>query len=437
MKEIEKIIIIAITLLQLTLNAEVNNISIGAIRWDAWTGSDNLVGDYVNHTLSPERYHYRIPFYGVVQSSDSVTIDATRQDIMDQEISYATYAGIDYWAFLWYPASSGLDQSRMLYYSSKKKSMIHYSLIVEPQHFTVDLSIDSLISEFSDSSYMRVNSGRPLLYFFGYQGIQRDSIDTLRARSIARGFGNPYIVELRVDGNINVLDSLNMDAFSMYASTWLTDGVPYSDLASADVGQWDWMGKSNNKPVVPHVTVGWDKRPRADYYNPDGYNDYNPDYAKSWVQKATASQIVDHIDEAIKWSKNNPTIANAQTVLVYAWNEHDEGGWLCPTLSMYGGTERIETMHNRWNIQVSINNHNKYADDRSMTTITLGNNIFIDIPKGDNIQKISVYNTQGRKVLSSNYYKGIKLDNPNISSGIYIISIKTNSGLFNQQIWFR
>jgi hypothetical protein len=30
-------------------------------------------------------------------------------------------------------------------------------------------------------------------------------------------------------------------------------------------------------------------------------------------------------------------------VLVYAWNEHDEGGWLCPTLNPDGtaNTERL------------------------------------------------------------------------------------------------
>jgi len=30
-------------------------------------------------------------------------------------------------------------------------------------------------------------------------------------------------------------------------------------------------------------------------------------------------------------------------VLIYAWNENDEGGWLIPTLS--GGDARLEAVH--------------------------------------------------------------------------------------------
>jgi hypothetical protein len=29
--------------------------------------------------------------------------------------------------------------------------------------------------------------------------------------------------------------------------------------------------------------------------------------------------------------RQHPTLCPANTVIVYAWNEHDEGGWLCPT----------------------------------------------------------------------------------------------------------
>ena len=38
----------------------------------------------------------------------------------------------------------------------------------------------------------------------------------------------------------------------------------------------------------------------------------------------------------------NKIAANAQCALIYAWNEHDEGGWLCPTL--YEGSARIEAV---------------------------------------------------------------------------------------------
>jgi hypothetical protein len=39
------------------------------------------------------------------------------------------------------------------------------------------------------------------------------------------------------------------------------------------------------------------------------------------------------LKEAIMWTKERKQVCPAKTVIIYAWNEHDEGGWLCPTIS--------------------------------------------------------------------------------------------------------
>jgi hypothetical protein len=59
------------------------------------------------------------------------------------------------------------------------------------------------------------------------------------------------------------------------------------------------------------------------------------------VQQATPTQIANHIVDAKNWNAANPTVATANTVIVYAWNEFDEGGWLCPNLASYAGAARI------------------------------------------------------------------------------------------------
>jgi hypothetical protein len=320
--------------------------TIGAIRWDAWTGSSNGVGIQIEKSLGPNQFHYRVPFFGVEVNSDSVTIDGTTQSIMDQEIDYAVHAGLDYWAFLWYSPASGLDQARNLYKSSSKKHLINYCLIIEQARFQNEVFIDEVVQEFGNSTYMKVMNNRPLLYFLGYSGISVSDIDTLRARSIRSGYGDPYIVMMRVDNNLNTLVDLHMDAFSMYAVTWLSGGIPYSQLVTTEIGQWDYIGKSSNKKFVPHVTTGWDKRTRY-------LNNVNWETAPSpndWVQMPTPSELADHILNGVNWVKDNPVQAEANTVLVYAWNEHDEGGWLCPTLDQYGGTERIDTLRAKLNI---------------------------------------------------------------------------------------
>jgi hypothetical protein len=53
----------------------------------------------------------------------------------------------------------------------------------------------------------------------------------------------------------------------------------------------------------------------------------------------TPIELAHHRTDAPDWTRANATTAPpAQTVLVYAWNEHDEGGWLCPTLKPDGTT---------------------------------------------------------------------------------------------------
>jgi hypothetical protein len=39
---------------------------------------------------------------------------------------------------------------------------------------------------------------------------------------------------------------------------------------------------------------------------------------------------------------DNPSAGRANTVLIYAWNETDEGGWLHPTLAE--GTARLDAI---------------------------------------------------------------------------------------------
>ena len=75
---------------------------VGAIRWDAWTGGE--ITAQMEQTLGPRKYHFRLPWFAEVLDRDQVRIDGRPQAIMDREIDFAAGAGLDYWAFLLYPA---------------------------------------------------------------------------------------------------------------------------------------------------------------------------------------------------------------------------------------------------------------------------------------------------------------------------------------------
>ena len=57
----------------------------------------------------------------------------------------------------------------------------------------------------------------------------------------------------------------------------------------------------------------------------------NDDLDKFYVLP-TPEELAAHVGEAMALAEQCP----AKTLIVYAWNEHDEGGWLCPTLGAGG-----------------------------------------------------------------------------------------------------
>jgi len=48
----------------------------------------------------------------------------------------------------------------------------------------------------------------------------------------------------------------------------------------------------------------------------------------------------------LSWIRKNPDITPAKAVIIYAWNENDEGGWLTPTWSADGkpNTARLDAI---------------------------------------------------------------------------------------------
>lgn len=329
---------------------------IGVIRWDAYVGPPNTVGLGVEQALSPAKYHDRVPFYGVEASPVSIQARETQQAVMDQEITYAEKACIDYWVFDWYPPHSGgtpgMETARNLYLSSTLQNKVKFCLILSPDDLDPSsgyaISVAEIISNFKRPNYVKVKGDRPLLYLLGTQFVSATGvtctlapsmIDPIRRKAPKAGCGNPYIVLLRTDSNYHILSELGLDALSMYATTWIGHGAPYKDLASADINDWNFMIGMGYR-FVPHVTMGWDNRPLHDHPQP-WYPDPGPD---SWVAPPKPEEAAAHLKEAITWAAAHPDQDDANTALIYAWNEFVEGGFICPTLPKYGGTSRLDAI---------------------------------------------------------------------------------------------
>ena len=61
---------------------------------------------------------------------------------------------------------------------------------------------------------------------------------------------------------------------------------------------------------------------------------------------ATADELAAHLREAVDWTRRHRDLNPSNAIILYAWNENDEGGWLIPTLGADGAPneERIEAL---------------------------------------------------------------------------------------------
>jgi len=258
---------------------------------------------------------------------------------MDREIAYAKAGGITYWAFCYYhpkswPQADAYNYGWRRYLNGNHKKDVNFCLILQGGSHLGPVSewkatADQFVGLFKEPTYQRVCGNRPLLYVFSCEDLiphfgsgeaAGNAFKLLREASKNVNAGDPYIVaqiwphQLHAD----FLDAVQFEALGACSAHGdKGEGQPYARLV--EMNRWYWeQYKSAGREVIPTVDSGWDGRPR--------------NYTGPWYERAKPAEIADAIKQAFGWIRINPKAAPARTVLVYAWNEHDEGGWLCPTI---------------------------------------------------------------------------------------------------------
>lgn len=203
--------------------------------------------------------------------------------------------------------------------------------------------------------------GRPLLFvYIKPNALGRKDWDELKRQTVAAGLKAPYLVLMGWDLEQDVQDmaTLGFDALSAYArgGSYSMEQPDYTEQCRLLRERLWTRWQALRIPCVTLASAGWDTRPR---------NERPP----SWIQNlvgspthdltpfseqkplvdavsATSEQLGDHIRDAIRWTKSQREINPSNTILVYAWNEHDEGGWIQPTRGGDGlpNEERIKTL---------------------------------------------------------------------------------------------
>jgi len=299
---------------------------VGAIRWDGWCGDRSPVGLGLEQALAPERYHHRLPFYARVLGPGQVQVRCTTQEVMDREIAFAKEAGIDYWAFDWYEPDSGLAAARSLYLSSRHRDEVKWCVILG----TGPLSAADqswLIEQFRSSNYQKVLGDRPLVYVFNASRKFAPLVRSLREYAAAAGCPTPFVVYMGWGAAIaEPAAQSGADALGAYVNPYANRST-FAENMAHERQQWEALRQTGCQ-MVPTVTTGWDPRPFLDH--PVAW--YPGATESNWVEQAEPDQLAEQLSEALAFVRDHPEASLANTVLIYAWNENAEGGWIIPTL---------------------------------------------------------------------------------------------------------
>jgi hypothetical protein len=350
---------LGMVLIVFSASSHAQCVAIGAIRWDAWYGgAKGAVGQFVERSLSHNEFRHRAPFCSQQNASGKLVMDCTSPAAIDKEIGYAQAAGLDYWAFLTYPSDDPMNLAFERYLESAQRSKLNFSLILTPASLTQPPgSQPKNLERFADyvlmPNYQHVMGKRPLVFLFPAGDLLsnaekliwlKKTTSIFRKNVQTKGGANPYLVLMDfnpIRGQKLALE-IGFDAVSTYAIHGNGKGAPYNALATEARGYWD-RAKYAGAKVVPTAMAGWDRRPRVLEPIPweKGITRRSDEIDYFYVSPSPL-ELADHVAAAATWVHDNPAVAEANTVLVYAWNENDEGGWLVPTIGE--GAARVNAM---------------------------------------------------------------------------------------------
>lgn len=380
---------------------------VGAIYWGMWDSYGFGAPAQTEVTLSPADYRYRVPFFGresterVVSyyappgvtrhtATTSLRINADKQWIIDQEIKYAVNAGINYFAYVYY---GKYHYSHRLYKSSKvpEKEKLKLAWIIAPLNQD---ELADVVEDMGKDYYQTVMGGRPLLYYIMENNdclYVTDLLKRLREeyRSQYPSGPQPYIVILKDTYYLGHYcpdtKEYFADAFGAYTS--LHGGSvrdhSYEYIRDHEITGWanGDLGPSGQKRVL-WMSLGHDRRPRIDFpvsWERTAEGNADPGNSLNWAASATPVQITEQLNRALGFIRSHPETCEARSLLIYAWNEHDEGGWISPTL--VPGTNEINR-NNLLAVKKALNPDNCTV---TIPTPLLSHETPVVIPKGESL----------------------------------------------------
>lgn len=316
---------------------------VGAYYFDGWSGGTNQI--HLTDRLKTEFAH-REPIWGWLDNTP---------EVMRQQIDLAADHGIAFFSFCWYwpeaaEKKTPLNNALELFLGAKNRDRMEFCLLVAnhggfrigPKDW--ETVSDKWIELFKKPGHLLVD-GKPLLVFFSSRELKnsfggpagvRKALDRLRAKAVSAGLKGVTVAGCCTPGpeygwdNLDDLAAAGFDLFTgyNYPGTGAQPGVKrqtFASMISGHEGIWESFAKKTKVPYIPAVTTGWDMRPWEKKDLPaQRQSIYYPD--------RTPAAVRQFVEKAIDWLDRHPDrTVRERLVLLYAWNENGEGGYLTPT----------------------------------------------------------------------------------------------------------
>ena len=310
--------------------------TVGLYYFDGWSGKSNF---HITKLLQTE-FADRKPVWGWYD--DTV-------EIMQKQIDYCADHDIAFWAFDWYypeAANKNVPENNALglYLKAANRQRLKFCLLVAnhagfrigPKDW--DACCRTWIDLFRQPTHLCLD-GQPLLIFFapdelwrafgGVDGV-RKAFDSLRSR--AKKAGLPGVAIAACTGPGPWLPDLARSGYTLltgynYNGGWLNGGgsKPFKKLIDDNERIFEQLAKDTPLPYVPVITAGWDRRPWEQGQMP-------PEKMSVWYPDRTPKLVEEFMRLGVRWMDKHPDKATPQRLLlIYAWNENGEGGYLTPT----------------------------------------------------------------------------------------------------------
>lgn len=318
--------------------------TIGVYYFDGWSGKNRHADDPVHPWAKNAPTHLTKRF--VEEFSEREPVWGWRNDsqkIMERQIDLAAENGVDFFLFCWYWKDNkgpininaienlSLHKSMELYLKAKNKHKVKFALLVANHQGSEIIGTENWqeavkfwTQYFKDPQYITAD-GKPLVVLFGTgdEALGNAELAAMQETAKKEGFRNGLAIAGCGGGARNKQGFTHTTHYNVipgYAAG--SEEHKFRELVDATKAQW--IG-TEQQPYIPLLTAGWDKRP---WEGPDGLNQkegwYYPD--------STPEQFKGFLKDAIQWMDDNPTkTTKERLVLIYAWNELGEGGYLVPT----------------------------------------------------------------------------------------------------------